>query len=85
MFALALRISEVSHYSNKFKHAIQIQDLKFKRNKIILKLKTFKHSKETSTYEIKDVRLIKNLELWVQKRGSAPGVLYMHKNKKTIH
>ena len=82
MFFLALRISEISDYSQRFSHAIALQDIKIKRNYISVKLKSYKHSSETVKFQVTEIDYISTIKKWIAVRGNKPGPLFVHKTNK---
>ena len=80
MYHMALRISEASHYSNSFNHAIFIEDIVFQRRVVCITLQSYKHGTTLTTYEILHTAFRKALKCFIKLRGMHSGPLFAHRN-----
>ena len=87
MYYLALRVSEISDYSNNFNHAIRLDDVTINHSKeqISIRLVTHKHSTKTTIYDVNCTeKFFKIFNSYMSMRGTQTGPLMIHKNGKAF-
>lgn len=81
MYYLALRISEVSDYTSKYSHALQLRDIKFSKNFLFITLRSHKHSSTQAQYRVAlEDSLYTYIKKWIKTRGNTQGYLFSHPN-----
>ena len=85
MYSLALRISELLHYSKKFDHALRYKDIKQLGNVVWITIRSGKHNIRPMKYSLdSSFRFLWHLKEFLRLRGSAQGPLFCFKNGKPI-
>ena len=85
LYYLALRISEVLHYSTKFNHALRREDIKLSNKLLTVTVRSGKHNVQPMNYEINCThRLYWHLTQFLKNRGSGKGPLFCFQDGKVI-
>ena len=85
MYFLALRISELLHYSGKFNHAFTRSDLVLEGHKLRLKVRSGKHNSTPMDYELDcNNRFYWHLTQYLRLRGDHKGPLFCYKDKTPV-
>ena len=85
MYLLALRISELLHYSKKFDHALSYNDFKLKGKLLTIFIRSGKHNIRPMKYTVTcDYRFLWHIREFLKLRGSSPGPLFCFKDGKPI-
>ena len=85
MYFLAMRISELLHYSCNFDHALRFQDIKLSTTLVTLKICSGKHTVQPFTYTLHcSPRFFWHMNEFLRLRGSNPGPLFCFRDGKPI-
>ena len=85
MYRMALRISEITNYSEKFHHALRYSDIVLHHGMASLQvtLRSYKHSTEKKIFQLQlSNTSIAVLTRFLQARGDTDGQLFIHRNGK---
>ena len=83
MYRMALRVSEVANYSQRFSHAIELNDVRLipTTHQLKVNLKTYKHSRQNKLYNITVTsQFIQHWESYIKARKSSHAQLFVHKD-----
>ena len=85
MYLLAMRISELLHYSKKFNHALNLDDIKMAKKSVYVTIKSGKHNMEPMVYKVNCTsRLLWHIKEYLRLRGNSPGPLFIHESGSTM-
>ena len=83
MYRMALRISEISNYSTKFRHALTPDDFQLRKDQDSIKvtLRSYKHSKDPKHYNITvSPRFIYHYHRFIEARGQNNSQFFVHQS-----
>ena len=85
MYLLALRISELLHYSDKFNHAFTRSDIALTGHNLKLRVRSGKHNNTPMNYEFDcDTRFYWHLSQFLRLRGDHRGPLFCFKDRSPV-